>query len=111
MAKIATMSFVGKSGRTYAFDFYPIDTAFEALRAVYVITRRVSSPEGVGGGHGYIYVGETENLSTVFDAHHKQACFYRHSANCIGIHVDGSQQSRRSKEDDVLQGNHWPCND
>jgi hypothetical protein len=110
MAKIGTMSVVGKSGTKYVFNLYPIGTNFKAVGAVYIITKRTAKPDG-GGNHTSLYVGETGDLSTRFDDHHKQSCFDRNGANCIGAHQDGSADSRLSKESDILDGNDWPCND
>lgn len=110
MAKIGTMKVAGKSGTEYSFDLYPTGTSFKALGAVYVITKRTAK-QGGGGEHTYLYVGETGDLSTRFDDHHKQECFNDHDANCIGIHLDDSEKSRLSKEDDILAGHKWPCND
>ena len=110
MAKISSMKIDGQSGTKYSFDFYSIDTVFKALGAVYVITERTLKPAG-GGSHAYIYVGETGDLGTRFSSHHKQDCFDTHGANCIGIHLDDSDDSRRTKENDLLVNHTWPCND
>ncbi len=110
MAKIASMEVTGQSGTKYAFDFYPIDTSFKALEAVYVITKRTPKPGG-GASHAYIYVGETGDLTTRFSSHHKQDCFDTHGANCIGIHLDGSRESRLDTENDIRASHAWPCND
>ena len=110
MAKIASMEVGGQSGSKYTFDFYPIDTSFNALGAVYIVTKRTLKPGG-GGTHAYIYVGETGDLSTRFSDHHKQDCFDTHEANCIGIHLDDSEDSRLVKEDDIRVSHMWPCND
>jgi hypothetical protein len=110
MAKIGTMSVQGKSGTVYAFGPYSIGTDFKALGAVYVITKRTAKLGG-SGSHKYLYVDETGDLSTRFNDHHKQECFDEHGANCIGIHLDGSDDSRLSKESDILNAHDWPCND
>jgi hypothetical protein len=110
VSKIATMSIAGKSGNEYAFDFYATDTSFKNLGAVYVVTRRVRKSEG-GGSHTFLYVGETGDLSTRFGNHHKQGCFDQHGANCIGVHLDESEKSRKAKETDLLDAHDWPCND
>lgn len=77
---------------------------------VYIITKRVAKAGG-GGSHTYLYVGETGDLSTRFDGHHKQECFDEHGANCIGIHLDASEDSRLEKESDLHDAGEWPCND
>ena len=110
MDKIGTMNVVGKSGTEYAFGLYPSRTGFKALGAVYIITERTAKSGG-GGSHKYLYVGETGDLSTRFDDHHKQGCFDRNGANCIGVHLDDSEDSRLTKESDLHDAHDWPCND
>ena len=110
MPKIGTMKVSGNSGNEYAFDLYRIEITFKALGAVYIITKRVAKSEG-GGSHTYLYVGETGDLSTLFNDHHKQPCFDRNGANCIGINLDDSEDSRLSKESDIRDAHSWPCND
>ena len=110
MTKISTMNVKGQSGTAYSFDFYPMGTTFRTLGAVYIVTKRVKKPDG-GGSHTYLYVGETGHLSTRFDDHDKQDCFDKRGANCIGVHLDSTKQSRLDKEDDLLLGKGWPCND
>jgi len=110
MAKIGTMKVDSKSGTVYAFDLYPVGTSFKELGAVYIITKRTPKSDG-GGSHTYLYVGETGDLSTRFDDHHKQECFDEHGASCIGIHLDASEDSRLEKESDLHDAHDWPCND
>ena len=110
MAQIGSMNITGQSERKYNFGFYPMGEAFKAIGAVYVITKRVEKSDG-SRTHTFIYVGETGDLSTRFDDHHKQDCFDEHNANCIGVHIDGAKQSRLDKEQDLLAARNWPCND
>ncbi|MGC2517256.1 MAG: hypothetical protein WA383_22260, partial [Terriglobales bacterium] len=42
-------------------------------------------------------VGETGDLSTRFDDHHKADCFAQHNANCICTHGDEDEESRLAK--------------
>ncbi len=110
MSKLGTMKIAGKDGNQYEFALYPVGASFKELGGVYVVTKRVPKPGG-GGTHTFLYVGETGDLSTRFDNHHKQECFDEGGANCIGVHLDDSEKSRRAKETDLLDGNAWPCND
>jgi len=110
MAKISTVKFKGKSGESYDFNVYPMDQSFKAIGGVYVVTRRFKD-EDDGFRHKIIYVGETGDLSTRFDNHHKADCFTEHSANCICVHVDDDEDSRLAKEDDLIKLHNPPCND
>ena len=100
----------GASGIKYQFSVNPLNAKFEALGAVYIVTKRTKKPEAAAT-HKFLYVGETDDLSTRFDGHHKQACFDQEGANCIGIHLDGSEESRKTKEADLYRSRRWPCND
>lgn len=112
MSKLDTVTFKGKSGSSYDFEIYPIGQAFNSVGAVYVILKYELNPGGAGEyWYRHVYVGETGDLSTRFDSHHKQDCFDSHGANRIGVHVDNSEKSRMAKEADILAGGQWPCND
>ena len=109
MSKIATLTVSGKSGNKYDFDVYSFNTSFKAIGAVYLITERTKKSDG-GGSHSYIYVGETDDLSTRFNSHHKAACFTRQNANCKCIFAEESENKRLSIESDILDNDNFPCN-
>ncbi len=110
MAKLGDLTVAGESGQDYKFEVYPQGTSFKEVGAVYLVTKRTHKPDGTGA-HEFLYVGETGDLSTRFDGHHKQECFDENGANCICVHVDSSQKSRLAKESDLLGAHDWPCND
>ncbi|HTR26133.1 MAG TPA: GIY-YIG nuclease family protein [Terriglobales bacterium] len=109
MAKISTVTLKGKSGQTYDFDVWAINQAFKAVAAVYAVTRRYQSANS-GYSHDVIYIGQTEDLSTRFDDHHKADCFTKHKANCICTHLDDDEDSRLAKEQDLIENYNPPCN-
>lgn len=109
MSKLRTIVFTGASGARYQFDIYSWDTEFNAVGAVYFITRRTVSRGK--SSHQRIYVGETGDLSTRFDNHHKVDCFEEYQANCKCIHRDGNKRSRLAKEEDLIENYNPPCND
>lgn len=92
----------GASGIKYQFSINPLNAKFEALGAVYIVTKPTKESEAAAT-HKFLYVGET--------GHHKQASFDQKGANCIGIHLDGSEESRKTKEADLYRSRRWPCND
>jgi hypothetical protein len=47
MAKLAAATFTGKTG-SYNFEVYPADTSFNAVGAVYILTKREVGPDGKG---------------------------------------------------------------
>jgi hypothetical protein len=110
MTKLADLTVAGKSGNEYKFEVYARETAFNAVGAVYMVTKRTKKPGG-NATHKFLYVGETGDLSTRFDDHHKQDCFDLEGANCICVHQDGGEKSRLAKESDLFKAHDWPCND
>ena len=110
MAKISDATFHGDSGNTYKFEVWPMNQSFNAVGAVYAVTRRYKNANG-GYSHKFIYVGETADLSTRFDNHHKADCFVEENANCICTHRDDDEDSRLAKEGDLIAKHNPPCND
>ena len=110
MAKLGTLTLKGLSGQTFGFEVYTLDAGLEALGAVYAITLRAPK-EDDSYSHTLIYVGETGDLSTRFDGHHKEDCFVQHDANCKCIHLDDDEDSRLAKEADLFAVYDLPCND
>ncbi len=110
MARYGDITYTGQSGTIYQFEIHSWDAPFDEVGAVYIITRRTVKPEG-GGTHVRIYIGQTADLSERFDNHHKISCFEQHNANCICIHVDDNENSRRTKEADLIAVYRPPCND
>lgn len=104
MARIGELRLQGASEKTYTFHTYERGTSFKALGAVYAISRADED------GHAIVYVGETGDLSTRFDNHHKEACFRWHRADVIAVFVDSLEASRRAVEADLIEFYEPPCN-
>ncbi len=106
---MSTVAFQGLSGNSYTFTAYPITQAFLEFGAVYIITKRY-----VDANNQYrfspIYIGITGDMSTRFDDHHKADCFTRNGANFICVHSDNTDESRRSKETDLIRYWNPICN-
>ena len=109
MADLGTVIFEGQSGRQYEFRLYTLDTSFRAVGAVYAVCHSVPKP---GGGYTVtpLYFGQTGDLSSRFEGHHRQACFTRNNANSIAIHLDGDERSRLAKETDLIRRWNPECN-
>jgi hypothetical protein len=101
MEKLGTAKFRGQSGKEYDFDVYPMGHQFTRSAAVYAVTHRF--PFEGEDCHKIIYIGETGDLSTRFEDHHKRDCFVQRYANCICIHLDDDAESRLTKEDDLVR--------
>ena len=101
--------------KEYVFDLYTFDE-FDDLKgyfdedpALYLFTRRYK--EGEKHYHDYIYLGETCNLNSRFNDHHKEACIKKNKANCIGIYrFGGTEKVRKSAESSLLDAQDFPCN-
>jgi hypothetical protein len=104
----------GISGKEYSFTMYAFDEfddlkdAFNAISAIYILTKRTWNGEKYG--HTLIYCGETGNLSTRFDDHHAETCIKKRNANCISIMPVNGQTQRKQIETDILEGHTFPCN-
>ncbi len=110
MAKLGTVTFTGASGSKYKFNSYKFGSNFkENYSAVYFITNRHQNDDG-GYSHERIYVGQTEDLSTRFDDHHKQDCFDQEDANCICIYGEQNENTRLDIEQDLIDNYNPPCN-
>ncbi len=109
MAKLGNIEIAGKSGAKYSFGIYPYETEWKEIGAVYVVTKRTAKPDG-SGTHSFIYVGQTDNLKERHTSHHKADCFERNNANCLCVHVEGVEKTRRAIEADLLAARNWPCN-
>ena len=105
---IGPITFDGQSGQKYLFQMYTLDTVFNAVGAVYVMLHSYQKPDGWYANP--IYFGETGDLSIRFTNHHRQACFDRNKVNCVGIHVDEDEKSRRAKETDLIRRWDPECN-
>lgn len=104
---MSTVTWTGKSGRTYDFTLYPIGTTFKAVAAVYIFTKETSNRRWAP-----IYIGETSDLSQRFDNHHAMPCIKRNGATHICVYTEGMSDLRRRKavEADLLANYDPPCN-
>ena len=110
MAKLSILTLKGASGQTYDFEVYSYDSDFNALGAVYAITRRTQKNDG-NYKHTLIYIGETGDLSTRYNGHHKEDCFFQHNANCTCIHLDDDENSRLATKADLIPNYNPRCKD
>lgn len=111
-----TVTIKGMSGTNYVFNVYGFTKfsdlldAFKAIPALYAFTHR--SQKGMSYTHGLVYVGETGDLSTRFNNHHKDDCIMNGNANCICIHsFNGTESERLAAEADILNAFDLPCNE
>jgi hypothetical protein len=100
MATVGNITAHGKSGTPYPFRLYSLDTRFKAIGGIYIFLC----------GQTPVYCGQTGDLSTRFDGHHKAAEISLHRADCIGVLVEEDEDRRLAIERDLLENYMWPCN-
>jgi hypothetical protein len=103
------LTLTGVSGTKYDFEVYSKDATFNAVGAVYAITKRDKNVDGKFN-HTVIYIGQTKDLSIRFYDHHREACFDRKKWNCISVHRDDNEASRLKKEADLIAAHDPDCN-
>ena len=111
----STTELISKLGKSYKFKLYSFDD-FDDLKgffdedpALYLFTIRYLKDGKYY--HSYIYLGETCNLKTRFDNHHKENCVKKYGANCIGVYrFGGTEKVRRASEKELLDNIVFPCN-
>lgn len=110
-----TVTIKGMSGTDYIFNVYgftkfsDLVNAFNNIQALYAFSRRLFN--GQYYTHNLIYVGETGDLSSRFNNHHKENCIMKQCANCICIHsFHGTEKARLAAESDILNAFDLPCN-
>lgn len=108
-AQTPTITFVGKSRTEYTFHVYPIGTSFREAGGNYVFTRATPKVGG-GGSHLVIYTGQTSDLSTRFDNHHKEECIKKAGATHICVRVCDDEKTRLAIEQDLIAAYNPACN-
>ena len=102
----ATCVWTGESKTQYEYKIYEVGTKFNAVPANYIFAKINTSNRWEA-----IYAGETEDLSTRFDNHHRQACIDSYGATHIHAHVNqNGAQARRDEERDIREHYDPPCN-
>lgn len=101
-----TIEWEGASGKKYKYLIYPLGTKFMPVGGNYIFAKETTphtwSP---------VYIGETGDLSTRFDAHHKAACIAKNGATAIHVHRNDSHADRLAEEADLLAKWNTSCND
>lgn len=103
------MTLAGKSGRTYQLRVYPWKHPFKPLSVVYAVMERIIESRSTPS-YSTIYVGEAENVRTVFANHEKRECFEMYYANTIGVLVEPESAWRAAIVNDLRAALDPPCN-
>ena len=95
----------GISNKKYEFEVYDLNTKFNAVGGVYVFTKLLNSI------HTPIYCGQTNDLATRFDNHHKLFCIKANGANRICVKGIDCEKERTEIETDILKKYNFACNE
>jgi len=81
---------------------YSLNTNFNSVGAVYVITDANSSP---------IDVGQTNDLKARIPSHERQDCWKRNASGVVSIYalVESSEQKRLQIEKIIRDGHNFAC--
>lgn len=109
MAKLDSIPLGGSSGRAYEFRVYVWGHGFKPLPAVYVAMERRLEPDGTAR-YLPVYVGETADLSRIFDDHPREDCLQVYLTNTIGVYPEADSETRKSIVVDLLAALEPPCN-
>jgi hypothetical protein len=105
MSSIGTLTLTGKSGKTYLFNIYILNSTFVKAGGLYLFTKKVDIT------HHFIYIGRTEDLSSRFTDHHKQECIDGKGATHICIHWLDGKDALINAETDLLAAYNFTCNE
>lgn len=92
-------------GRTYNFEVYPKETRFKDVVALYVFLAPTL------GGYYPLYIGQTTELGTRLENHHKWSEAVRHGFAYIGVCRDVSILSLDLDERALIQRHRPPLNE
>ena len=105
MTDVPTIKWLGASGAEYTYWIYPLGKTFTGP-GNYIFAKETRP-----GYYAVIYVGETGDLSSRFNDHHRQECISKNGATHFHVHRGSDDgQVRRNEETDIR--NQWnpPCN-
>lgn len=95
----------GQSGKSYTYQIYPIDQAFNDVGGNYIFAK-------VSGGYWTpLYIGETNSLKNRLDNHEKRPCALRNGATHIHAHANSGGQARLDEETDLVRKWKPTCNE
>lgn len=107
MAKIGTVTFTGKSGTKYIFNFYPISEECPSESGIYIFGLHNTVQNNITP----LYIGKASSFQSRFYDHHKMDCAKKNGANVICLMQVATEQIRDSTEKDLLAAYATKCNE
>lgn len=106
-----SVTFSGKSGEPYHFQAWPLDAKFKPVPAVYFVTKRAYDNKTFRrASHDSIYIGQTDDLSSVLVAAGPLERFRKFGANCVCVHQSPDVTRRSFIVQDLLDAHSTHCN-
>jgi hypothetical protein len=107
MARLGDVMWTGRSGRQYRFQTWSFDTRFQAMGAVFLVTRRVMTNDNKTyrrASHEILRAGQTAKLSDPLASHADLESLERSGANCVCVFPEADEGHRQSVLDDLPTG-------
>jgi hypothetical protein len=98
----------GKSGK-YDFEVFPLDANFEAISAIYVISKRTTDKRK-RGHHKLVCIGQTESIADGIKEHKKDKCIKQFEANVVCLLKEESEKNRLKIAADLREAHQISCN-
>ena len=105
MASTGTITLSGKSGKTYQFLMYVLNTSFKAMGGLYLFTKAADNTNYL------LYLGHTQDLSSRFTNHHKEECVDNHGGTHVSVCIIEDEKTRIAAEKDILANYNFTCNE
>ena len=102
-----TCNWPGTSGKTYAYEVFPIGHSLKAEAGNYIYAKLNTQGLWVP-----LYIGETEDLDSRVATHEKRECVKRNGGTHIHAHLTpGDRSIRLNEETDIRNKFATTCND
>jgi hypothetical protein len=105
---ISSAVFRGKKSQ-YDFKVFSLDEKFEAVEAVYIISRRVTDRRK-RGHHKLVCIGQTDSVIESIKKHKKDKCIRQNEANVICLLKESDEKNRLRIEADLREAHAISCN-
>jgi len=104
---ISSAVFRGKKNR-YDFKVFALNETFEAIPAVYIISKR-KIDRLKKGHHALICIGATDSIFDEIKKHRKGKCVKKHQANVVSILPEANEKIRLKIETDLKAAHSVAC--
>ncbi len=105
---IGAAVFRGRRER-YDFQVYPLDTQFDNISAIYVISKRKIDRQKKGH-HALVCIGQTDSVVDELKKHTRSKCVKKYAANVISILPEANEKRRLKIEEDLKAAHTIACN-